>query len=179
MYGLKLYLDWEDGLKKNKKMLLREKMWEQSFGTNSTFYKYFIGERYVKKGTTILAYDDGLLAGVLIFPHLESMTGSIELSKGVVDYKSIGEVQIYIKPEYRKQGIARKLVERLNKELTEQYKEEFEKGTLIVQAVQNAYPIASRFMTNFITAHVYEDDKEELEEFLIKNQDMFKLKKSA
>ena len=30
MYGLKLYLDWEDGLKKNKKMLLKERMWEQS-----------------------------------------------------------------------------------------------------------------------------------------------------
>ncbi|MBM24253.1 MAG: hypothetical protein CL760_00915 [Chloroflexi bacterium] len=179
MYGLKLYLDWEDGLKKNKKMLLKERMWEQSFGTNSTFYKYFIGERYVKKGTTILAYDDGLLAGVLIFPHLESMTGSIEVLKSVVNYKSIGEVQIYIKPEYRKQGIARKLVERLNKELTERYKEDFGKKTLIVQAVQNAYPIAARFMTNFVTAHSYEDDKEELEEFLIRNQELLKSKKTA
>lgn len=160
MENISLYVDWEKGLDYNKVNLYKNKMWEESFGHNSTFYKYFINDKKVNKCTTILAYIGEQIAGVLIFPHLENMEGKVKTKEGYVSYYSIGEVQIYVKPEYRKMNIAKKMIQKLNKDLPSKYGKN---KVLIVQAVQKAFPIVSKYMTNFLTFEVYEDDKECLE----------------
>lgn len=167
MFGLDLYLEWESGLDNNRKLLYKHRMWEQGFGKSSTFYKYFIKEKIPEKATTILAYDDGLLAGVLIFPHLSNMSGEFSVLNKNIDYVSFGEVQLYVKPEYRKHGIAKAMVQKLNRELYVRHNKC--NSLLVVQAVQNALPIAERFMKDFFVAEAYEDDKKELETYLFMN----------
>lgn len=149
--ALKFVTDWYNGVEKNKDVLLENKMWEQTF-EQSTFYNYYIGKYSRENKTTIQCFDDDKLIAVLIFCHFvyDDAIMKMRIKRKDMLFSSLGEVQLYVKPEYRKAGIATKLVEKLDEELYDHIKYTHKENVVyVLQATQRAVAVASGNMYNF------------------------------
>lgn len=156
--NLTYQIDWETGIVKNKALLLKEEMWEKSFGEgNSTFEKYYTEDHYEEDAiSTMMCFNDDELVGVLIFPELDSETMKMTINKQQMKFLSLGEVQLYVKPEYRSKGIASKMVKHFDKLLYEDIKDRYNEDIIyVLQATQRAVPVTSRNMTYFPVYNVF------------------------
>lgn len=152
-------IDWDNGIQVNKKELLLHKMWEDSFGSSSTFYKYYTNDFYfMGKSSTLKMYLNNELVGVLICPELQ---GSEILKVSVGNKKKrcfvLGEIQLYIKPEFRKMGLASKLVKTFDKALFEKINNEKLKDDVVfvLQATQRSVAVCQGNMTNFAVFNIF------------------------
>lgn len=148
-------INWYDGLEKNAELLLKESMWEKTFKEGSTFYNYY---KNVPKGkySTLMYYIGNKLAGVLIFPHFSL---DVRTTNSKIKYCSLGEMQMYVKPEYRNQGIARKMILEFAKELQDAVEAAEESAMSrivpIIQSVDNAFILANKILPDFFHVDVY------------------------
>lgn len=149
--ALKFVVDWYNGVEKHKDVFLENKMWEQTF-EQSTFHNYYTGKYPRDNKTTIQCFDDDKLIAVLIFCHFvyDNATIKMRIKRKDMLFSSLGEVQLYVKPEYRKMGIATKLVETLDVELYNHIKHTHKENVVyVLQATQRAVSVAAGNMYNF------------------------------
>lgn len=92
----------------------------------------------------------------MIFPHLPEEVQIMTLNKQKFYFSSIGEVQIYIKPEHREKGFAKEILKFFNQELKKYVKLRYHKEVVcFVQSVQDAVPIVSKYMSDFVNLNLY------------------------
>ncbi len=163
----KMQIDWYDGLAKNANLLLLEKMWEESYGLNSTFYSYYMNTPKGKY-STLLYYVGEKLAGVLIFPHFKILIDDVKWSdqrffnhfdEEKRKYCSLGEIQLYVKPEFRKKGIAKNMIIEFSKELEDTVMHVKEIGGSdvipVIQSVELAHTLTKKYLSNYVHMNVY------------------------
>lgn len=151
---LTMKIDWFEGLEKNKEFLKENEMWEHSFD-HSTFYRYYHSDEPII-ATTVQCFKEKELVGVMIFPHLPEEVQIMTLNKQKFYFSSVGEVQIYIKPKYRGKGFAKEILRFFNQELKKYVKLRYHKEVVcFVQSVQDAVPIVSKYMNDFVNLHLY------------------------
>lgn len=150
-------IDWDNGLVKNKEFLCKEKMWEKSFGENSTFYRYFTQTKYdFQKITTFQCFEGDELVGLLIFPELPSEVIEMKIRGKKRKFFSLGEIQIYIKENHRKKGVASKMVREFDQLLYDKIKDEMAQDVVyVLQATQRAVIVAERNMKSFPVYDVF------------------------
>lgn len=153
----KMEIDWCNGLKNNAALLLEEDMWEQSYGVNSTFLSYYMNPPKGKY-STLLYYIGKKLVGVLIFPHFPIYVETVSCNKDV-KYCSIGEIQLYVKPEYRNQGIAKAMILEFSKELEDTVKQVKQMNgndvVPIIQSVDLAHKLSKKYLPNYFHFDYY------------------------
>lgn len=163
----KMKIDWYDGLTKHSNLLLLEKMWEESYGLNSTFYSYYMNPPKGKY-STLLYYVGEKLAGVLIFPHFKVLIDNVQWKNhGLFNhfdeekrkYCSLGEIQLYVKPEFRKQGIAKNMIIEFSNELEDTVMHVKEIGGSdvipVIQSVELAHTLTKKYLSNYVHMKVY------------------------
>ena len=110
---LKLVTIYKKGLEKNYKELRENKLYQQNHGAShfKMIYESFDykNDKLANNTTSIIAYstDKNKPIGVLLFFH--NINKEIRFYKDK-KYINVGDIGIYVQPEYRKQGIASKIV---------------------------------------------------------------------
>lgn len=139
---------YKNGLKNNYKELLDNKLYNKDHGASYFKYLYNNFEKENKDITTIIAYsiEDGNPIGVLLFEHYKNK--SINSYK-LRTYCLIGKIGIYIKPEFRNNGIAKKLILEFENNFIDKYSENID--YILVDAYQAVYEIAFKHFKFFIS----------------------------
>ncbi len=130
--------------------LKSEELYEKTYKNSYFKYLYSLNKEEIKdkdENRTVITYEkDNKIIGILLFKH-EIFERKFTHRGIKYKNKELGQLMIYVKPEHREQGIAKKLVIELEKFLNE-FINEKESETYIVNimARQAAFTIAKKYM---------------------------------
>lgn len=137
---------------------MSESMFEASY-ENSRFLKlYSMDKENLSNDFSVsLAFcDDGQLMGVLIFEHLKHDIESFQYDYKKHKFQTLGRLMVYIKPKFRNQGVARKLIENFDTELkiyinsNQKYKHDI---LFVINAVDRAYKLCHFYLSDFVISN--------------------------
>jgi hypothetical protein len=105
--------------------------------------------------STVVCYHEKKPVALLIFEHYDipkSVKNTFSIKKKLKSYHMLGLMGIYVKPEFRNQGIASQLVKMLNEMITS--KVNTDKNTVyMIAAMTTSFNLAERYMPTVVPSH--------------------------
>lgn len=152
--------DYLTGLASFKEKLLQEGMFEKSH-KNSYFLKLYQtpSDEIQGKYTTSMAFNSrNELMAVLIFEHINHDLSQFQFKGQKIKFQTIGRLMIYVKPEFRKNGIAQKLILNFNEKLKNFIKSNYSQTNdifFVVNALQKAYSLSVPYLSEFVISETF------------------------
>jgi GNAT superfamily N-acetyltransferase len=146
------------GFYNNHTALAENELYEKSH-KNSIFKSLLkIEKEYFKneKFSTVIAYDNDIPIGFILFEHYEKLdSGKFTYNKVKRHFLTFGSLQMYIKPEYRKQGLASEMSKILEAKLKIYVLKNYDiiDQFAIINAVDGAYRVLSRVFDTFVPSY--------------------------
>lgn len=161
---MRIETNFNNGLAKNFPVLREAKLYKK--GSSGSYFKYIYdklhhGAILEQPVSTVIGYEDNKPIAVLLFFH------SVEpYSQQFNDftYLNIGTIGIIVKEEYRGLGYAKKLLSEFEKNFIELYS--FSNDYILVNALEDAYPVAYKSFKWFIPCRKENSSHQEQEHLL-------------
>lgn len=160
MSELRFITHLNNGLKKNFNKYKENKLHERGGGS---YFKYLYdrldkGFEIDENTSTVSVLDkNNNPISVLIFFHSNYIQKSYYQN---YSYGRIGLLGLYVLPEYRNKGIAKKMIKEFEKNIIDLYSNSYD--YIIMDAVENAYPICLKSFEWFIPCRKRNSEKEAL-----------------
>lgn len=130
--------------------LKSEELYEKTYDNSHIKYLYSLNKEEIKsedENRTVITYEkDNKIIAILLFKH-EIFERKFTHRGTKYKNKELGQLMLYVKPEYRNQGIAKQLVisleEFLNKSISGKESETY---IINIMARQAAFTIAKKYM---------------------------------
>ena len=143
---INLITNYKNGLKNNFEELYLNKMYQQNHSGSK--FKYLYEESFKdtklrdKWISSIIAYNiDNIPIGVLFFIHNEVKDfRKYEIQDGQYIFRIIGKIGIFVKPEYRNKGLAKKLLREFENNFIDLYYKDAD--YIVVSALEDAYEVS-------------------------------------
>lgn len=164
--NIRFITTYKKGLIKNYKKLKEHSLHNKD---SNSYFKYLYdkldsGYSILEPISSIIAFNennDEPIAVLLFFHSLDLKIQRYEF----LNYSRIGIIGVFVKEEYREKGIAKKLIKEFEKNFIDIYTQSLD--YVIVDAVENAYPIAENVFDWFIPCNKRNSDEASLE-FLVR-----------
>lgn len=153
MNNLEIVTKFNTGLNDNFRLLKSEGLYNSH--NNGSYFKYLYdqlenGYQIEESITSVIAYDDntGKPIGVLLYFH---QTGNNEFKVDYLDCLNAGTIGIYVKTEFRDQGIAKKLFREMENNFIPLYSYKYD--YIVINTLEDAYQIGKKTFEWFLPSH--------------------------
>lgn len=164
-------LELLSGFYNNHTMLAENNLYE--IGHKNSVFKSLlkIDKEFFKdqKMSTVIAYDNNKPIGFILFEHYDKLdNGNFTFQKIKRYFLTFGSLMMYVKPEYRKRGIACKMVGLFEEKYKVYVKNNFQiiDQFAIINASGDAHSILCRTLKSFVPSYTGRNDSKNKQDLI-------------